>query len=300
MIALWLALAAAHPLAPSVLTLAQTPDGLVATWREPIVQPTGERLTPALPCPPAAEPVIQLDEAALETRWPLSCSTLDGLQAGADGLSSGRNALVQWEGRTALLHADQPRVSLDAATRPGLTAALRSGIEHLLVGADHVLFLMGLVLLLPARRLVAPVTSFTAGHALSLAAVGLGWIALPTGLVEVGIALTLVWLAAELATGARSWIHRNPVVLCALFGLVHGLGFAGAWREAGLHQAGLLVGLLGFNLGVELAQLALVGLGALILTRTGPPQDRTRTALAWLGGILAATWVFERLAGWLL
>jgi hypothetical protein len=132
------------------------------------------------------------------------------------------------------------------------------GLEHILGGADHLLFV--LALLIRATRLsvmVRVVTAFTVGHSLTLGLAGAGILALPPRLVEIAIATTIAWVAVENAL-ARGGHHRW--LLAGGFGLIHGLGFYGALAERGLGEAGLVGALLGFNLGVEMGQLTVVAL----------------------------------------
>jgi hypothetical protein len=181
-----------------------------------------------------------------------------------------------------------------------LLAYVRLGAEHLAEGVDHLMFLAGLFLLVPgAQRLVATLTAFTLGHATTLALVGLGAPAPPALVVEVGIAASLVVLALELARGAPGSFAARPALASGAFGLLHGLGFAGALREVGLPEDALPLALFGFHVGVELAQLvfvALLGAGALAVRAAlrSPPRLRALAGHA-LGG-LGACLVLDRLA----
>lgn len=302
MIALWLALAGAHPLAPSALRLEARPDGVWAEWRAPTTRPVGEDVAPLLPCDPAGPPLVAREGDALVTRWRLGCEGLAGRTAGATGLRSGGTQVVlQWSegGRqgSALLTGDQPSRVLPAAPVRWATvgAAFQLGAAHLAAGADHVLFVLGLALLVSGRRLVAAITAFTAGHALSLGLAGAGAWSLPAAPVELGIAASLVWLALEVGERDREgWLARWPVAVCAPVGLVHGLGFAQAWRESGLATEGVVSALLGFNLGIEAAQLGVLGAWIGAVRLVGEPSSRARWVLGWLGGSVAAMWVWER------
>jgi hypothetical protein len=187
-------------------------------------------------------------------------------------------------------------------------AYLRLGVEHLWSGLDHVLFVLGLVALLRGgRRLVLAITAFTLGHSVTLAAASLGLVRVPAAPVEAAIAASLVAVALALARpdrGAGSGLARRPAALPFAFGLLHGLGFAGALSAAGLPDHALPLALFSFNLGIEAGQLALVALAlpALAALR-GTPLPRgafvcelPATALGGLGMYL----VLERSFGWLL
>jgi HupE / UreJ protein len=204
----------------------------------------------------------------------------------------------------ALLSTDRPRFAVPE--RPSAAGLLvgyaRLGAGHLAEGVDHLMFLAGLFLLVRgARRLVATLTAFTLGHGATLALVGLGAPAPPALLVEVGIAASLVVLALELARGAPGSFAARPALASGAFGLLHGLGFAGALRQVGLPEDALPLALLGFHVGVELAQLAfvaLLGAGALALRaalRSVPPL-RVRVLAGHALGGLGACLVLDRLA----
>lgn len=131
-------------------------------------------------------------------------------------------------------------------------------------GLDHILFVLGLVLLtLRARDLLLQVSCFTLAHTLTLALSTLGFVELPSSVVEPLIALSIAWVAVE--NLVREDLARSRLVLVFVFGLVHGLGFAGVLGELGLPRAQLLPALLGFNVGVELGQLGVVAVAALLL-----------------------------------
>jgi len=173
------------------------------------------------------------------------------------------------------------------------------GAEHLAGGLDHVLLVLGLLALIGLRtRLLAALTAFTLGHSLSLALAATGILTLPSAPVEVAIALTLVGLGLELTRPERSIIVRRPWVVGVAIGLVHGLGFAGALAALRLPQGAIAEALVGFNLGLELAQLTLVlGAGALAALLRPRWRPHAATAVGWLVGIAGATWTIDRLIG---
>ena len=179
---------------------------------------------------------------------------------------------------------------------------LRLGTEHILTGPDHLLFVLGLLMLMVALKpLIKVVTAFTVGHSITLTLVALGWARLPSGPVEILIAATVLFLAAELTTeeGERpSLLRRRPWLMAFGFGLIHGMGFAGALAEVGLPSEEIPMALFSFNVGIEIGQIAFVilmaaiGWGIRTLLRDIPP---------WLArlpgygiGIMAAYWCFER------
>ena len=187
---------------------------------------------------------------------------------------------------------------------PSPPRILRLGVEHILTGLDHLAFVLALVLLTPVwRRLWKTITAFTAAHSLTLALAATGVVRLPPPPVEATIALTIVFVAREVwlvqhgrpsSTAGRAW----PVAFA--FGLLHGLGFAGALAEVGLPDADVPLALLTFNLGVELGQLAFVAVVLLLgraLSRARWGQHPVaRFAPTYVIGGLAAFWCIDRVA----
>jgi hypothetical protein len=179
------------------------------------------------------------------------------------------------------------------------------GGEHILLGIDHLLFVLGLLLLV--RRfwpLVKTVTAFTVAHSITLGAAVLGYIPVERGPIEATIALSIVLLAREIVVGARGsehLVHRRPWVVAFVFGLLHGLGFAGALGEIGLREGDVPMALLFFNLGVEAGQLAFIVLVIALraafarAVRTRFPRLRPEPVLGYALGVLATLWLFQRL-----
>ena len=137
------------------------------------------------------------------------------------------------------------------------------GVEHILIGFDHLLFVLALLMLVRGgKRIMLTVTAFTMAHSITLVAATLGWVDLPGAPVEATIALSIMFLAREIAMvrqGHASLTERMPWLVAFVFGLLHGLGFAGALAEIGLPQNAIPLALLCFNLGVEIGQLLFVG-----------------------------------------
>lgn len=173
------------------------------------------------------------------------------------------------------------------------------GIEHILTGVDHLLFVISLLFLVGfGRRLLWTITAFTAAHSLTLALSALGWLTLRAPPVEATIALSIVLVAGEALHRRETLSRRWPALVAFGFGLVHGLGFAGALKEIGLPDAHMSVALLTFNVGVELGQLLTVGLAWLAwrVARSWPAAARVRTPLLYGVGTVAAYWSWLRAA----
>lgn len=332
--ALWAPAALAHPLAPGLLELAEVaPARYAVHWRTSIARAGSARVEPRLPpeCTQVSAPDPRVVSGeALVARWVVACEGgLVGRALGVDGLAgSGINVIVRVLGREggeggefkALLGADQPSVIVTPVTTPVFPRYLRLGAEHLLAGIDHLLFLVALLLLVTGlRRLVVTVTAFTIGHTVTLSLATMGLLPFSQALAEALIAATLLVVALQIQK--RGQVHfsaengpdpffdpffakngPDPFIpfIPGIFGLIHGLGFAGALREAGLPAQDLPLALFAFNLGIELAQLAVVALlaGAALAWRRLRAAPRLAPAVpAYVTGSLAVCWLLERSAG---
>ena len=182
------------------------------------------------------------------------------------------------------------------------------GIEHILTGFDHLLFVLALVILVKGvRRLIVTVTAFTVAHSFTLVAATLGWVHVPSPPVEASIALSIVFVAGEIIRarqGNSGLTQRYPWVVAFTFGLLHGLGFAGALAEVGLPELSIPIALLFFNIGVEIGQLmfiaavlAVIAMGRWMGHRIAlsQPQWLWRIPPYAIGGS-ASYWVIERVA----
>ncbi len=183
---------------------------------------------------------------------------------------------------------------------------LTLGVEHILLGIDHLLFVLALLILVESwRRLVATITSFTVAHSITLAGASLGFVHVPQRPVEAVIALSIVFVAAEIVhhrQGRPSLARSRPWIVAFSFGLLHGLGFAGALSEIGLPEQSIPLALLFFNLGVEIGQLffivAMLALGSLATKALGSlrPLWAWRTVSVYGIGAVAAFWTIQRVA----
>jgi len=172
------------------------------------------------------------------------------------------------------------------------------GIEHILSGFDHLLFVFSLLFLVGFRlRLVFALTAFTLAHSLTLALAALGWLVLRRPPVEAAIALSIVLVAGEALHDRQTLSRRWPALVAFLFGLVHGLGFAGALKEIGLPQNHLSVALMTFNVGVELGQLLVVAVAYPIYRAfAGSPKfAMARAPALYAIGSIAAYWSIGRI-----
>jgi hydrogenase/urease accessory protein HupE len=171
------------------------------------------------------------------------------------------------------------------------------GIEHILSGYDHLMFVLALLFLVGFnKRLLLTITAFTLAHSLTLALSALGLLTLRSPPVEATIALSIMLVAGEALRDRQTLSRRWPALVAFLFGLVHGLGFAGALKEVGLPEQHLWVALLTFNVGVELGQLMTVGLAWAVhrALRDMPAMAKARQALLYGIGSMAAYWSLTR------
>lgn len=312
-----LALAAfAHEVRPAYLELREvSPDTFDVLWKVPA---NGEmRLALYVRFPADArqlsEPRGLFAGGAHIERWRIQRpGGLDGQSIAIEGLSSTKiDALVRvtdLDGVTQTFRAtpDAPSVTVAAAASGWQVARTYTalGIEHILLGIDHLLFVFALVLLVKGwKRLVGTITAFTIAHSLTLAAATLGFVHVPGPPVEACIALSIVFVAAEILrsrAGKPGLTERAPWVVAFTFGLLHGLGFAGALTEVGLPQHAIPLALLFFNVGVELGQLAFIAtvlaLAAIARRLPLPLPPRARLIPPYAIGALAMFWVIERTA----
>lgn len=181
------------------------------------------------------------------------------------------------------------------------------GIEHILVGFDHLLFVLALVLIVNGhRRLLITVTAFTLAHSITLALATFGIIRLPGPPVEAIIALSIVFVAVEILRqqrGDKSLTARQPWLVAFAFGLLHGLGFAAALAEVGLPKTAIPLALLFFNVGVEVGQLLFIACVLLLVAlarntvQSIVTPRQAITLSTYIIGSVSSFWVFERIAG---
>jgi hydrogenase/urease accessory protein HupE len=264
-----------------------------------------------------SEPRATMVNNAYSERW--TVQRAGGLTGGTihiAGLSSTMtDVLVRLErldGTTQVtrLTPSKPSCVVEATPRATQVAAtyLKLGVEHILGGVDHLLFVLALLILVKGTgRLIATVTAFTIAHSLTLAGATLGFIHVPLRPTEAAIALSIVFVATEIIHGRQGragLTERFPWIVAFTFGLLHGFGFASALSEVGLPQSAIPVALLFFNVGVEVGQLlfiasvfAVIGLARRVNRRFNLSQP----AWAWRVppyaiGSMAMFWVIQRIA----
>ncbi len=308
--------AAAHPLAPALLDIEELDTGrLAVTWKTSALRAPGADVRPALPpsCQTGTPVEVAQDGDSVTLRWVAECADapLVGQRFGVEGLGAAKiDALLRvrlTDGRVVQhgLRAAAPSVVVPERPRrlDVVASYARLGSGHILTGPDHLLFVIGLLLLCATTRLlVETITAFTVGHSITLSLAVLDIARVPTGPTEALIAASVLVLAAELAreVPAPTLMRRFPWAMALVFGLLHGLGFAGALREIGLPSGEIPLALFAFNAGIEIGQLAVVGavLGARRVL-AGLPWRPPRWAgwlPAYVMGSLAALWCLQRAA----
>lgn len=320
LVALLLALAAAAPaladeIRPFSIEFTERSEGQwTLDWKQPIGQTSIRRvIVPQIPanCAFDGDPVTRAVPMAVIGHARALCrGPVAGQEMGLAELLGNSDALLivnplDRPVQTHRLTAQAPLAQI--AARPDRWRVLSSyfaiGTEHILMGWDHLLFVIALVLLVEGGwAVVKAATAFTVAHSLTLAAVTLGVAGLPQRPVEALIALSIVFLAVELARADReSWTRKWPWLVAFAFGLLHGFGFAGALQEIGLPEGEVPAALLAFNLGVEAGQLLVIAALMLLrwsINRLAPRAEPGALRLATYAiGITASYWLVERLVG---
>jgi hydrogenase/urease accessory protein HupE len=309
----------AHETRPAYLEISETAPGRYdVLWRTPVL--SGMQLPVELRFAEGtrnvtAPAVRELSDSLVERRVIEVPGGLAGKRIEFGGLQGtitdvlARVQLRDGAYSTTLVHPSQPWLEVTAARGWSAVAGayLRHGIDHILLGYDHLLFVFALILIVRSTRvLVWTVTAFTLAHSITLALATLGFVHVPGPPVEATIALSILLLACEIVRlhrGEASFTARWPWVVAFSFGLLHGLGFASALASIGLPRSDVPLALFAFNVGVELGQLAFIAvvLGLFALAkriRLAASLERyARPAAPYAIGILASFWFFERLAG---
>ncbi len=318
--------AAAHEVRPAYWEIQETEPGLFnLIWKQPVFADEAPGIARRLPIDPVVPSECEIVDAGLATRTTgaivqrsvARCPEgIVGLELRVAGLQRTlmdvllRIQLLDGSTHTALLKPSAPTYVLGTTETTSVPAYLRLGVEHMLQGFDHLLFVLGLVLL--SRKtweVIRLITAFTVAHSITLGLVATGYLALPQGPVEAAIALSILFLAVETLQPPeqRSFLAQNSWTVAFGFGLLHGFGFAGALAEIGLPQNAAIPALFLFNVGVEIGQLVTV-LVFLLITSIASAMLRKReqslfaaakpTAIAaTLVGTISAYWFVQRFLG---
>ena len=282
-------------------------------WKAPLRGGVTPETRPVLPkdCATVGEPAREMQALAFLTISQVRCTgPVEGSMIGLSAFGASQtDVLVRVAplGRPVQamrLTATEPMAEIRAKTDAWQVARTYfvTGVEHILFGYDHLLFVVALVLLLGGLWSVAKaVTAFTIAHSITLIGTTLGFFGLPQRPVESVIALSIMFLAVEIAKKdplAPRLSERAPWLVAFLFGLLHGFGFAGALKEIGLPESDVPTALLTFNLGVEAGQLLIVVASLLLLAllrrASSSLEKPILTATTYAIGIIASFWFIER------
>ena len=308
--------APAHELRPAYLDIRETAaDEFAVVWKVPARGDLRLGLYVRMPdtCKPKSEPVGSVADGAFFERWSVICvGGLKGHEIAIDGL---RSTLTDALARIAYRDGSMQIARLTPEAPQFIASGVQTtfevaqtyfvlGVEHILAGIDHLLFVLALILLIRDRwMLVKTITAFTVAHSITLAGAALGYFSLPQPPVEATIALSIAFVARELArtqSGERRLSESYPWVIAFAFGLLHGFGFAGALKEIGLPQTDVPLALLTFNLGVETGQLMFVAAVLLVYQAVKAlytvPAAAGRMAAAYGIGSIAMFWLVSRIA----
>ncbi len=305
--------AQAHEVRPAYLQIDQTgPDRYAVIWRTPLL--SGMPLPVVLTLPteirtisgPGRQemPGSTIERRLIEVPGGLAGKRIDfvGLQATITDVLA--RVTIDGQTTTTMIRPAQPWLEV-AAEQSALELAatyLREGIEHILFGFDHLLFVASLMLIVRDWRvMVKTITAFTLAHSITLALATFGLVTLPAAPVEAMIALSIVLVCVEavrLRRGETSLATDWPWLVAFAFGLLHGFGFAGALAELGLPKGDIPLALLFFNIGVEIGQLLFIAAilaATAALRRVVTPPPRAPVAAAYAIGILASFWCLSRI-----
>ena len=263
-----------HALQPGYLELRLDDKEMYSVlWKTPAIRGRPMNITAELPesCDPRSPVQPVWDGSAYVARWTAKCT--GGLEGGVihiGGLeTTSTDVLVRFEfadGASEARRLTPGNPSFTVPTQPSRLQVVRTysslGVEHILLGIDHLLFVLALLLLVKGlRRIIVTITAFTLAHSLTLAAATLGVVHIPGPPIEATIALSIVFVAAEIIRsrqGRPGLTERYPWGVALTFGLLHGFGFAGALAEIGLPQKSIPIALMFFNVGVEIGQLLFI------------------------------------------
>ena len=264
----------AHETRPAYLEVKETaPDRYELLWRTPAS--AGMRLPIMLQLPSDAKDLKpptseDLTDSRIERRWVMVPDGITNKRIDFPGLESTITDVVVhvalFDGRvfTTIVHSSRSWVEIPSRETRRMVVAdyILHGIRHISLGADHLLFLLGLLLIVKDRwMLLKTVTAFTIAHSFTLALATFGYANAPLVPLNAAIALSILFLGPEIVRswrGQSSFTIRHPWVVAFAFGLLHGFGFASALTSTGLPRTELLLALVSFNVGVELGQLSFV------------------------------------------
>jgi hypothetical protein len=311
--------ASAHRLSPAFFGLTETaPNVFQVQWKVSISGGLAATLEPQVPDGCSINGAVRsysVEDVRFQHAEMACPEGLAGREFEVEGLPVTQTDVLlrvdYLDGTSSNQRLTPERSSVSIPERPSRTEVIKTytvlGVEHILLGIDHLLFVLALLLLVRSvGKLVATVTAFTVAHSVTLGAATLGFVRVPSAPVEAVIALSILFLATELArrgsstnaSRAEGLTERLPWVVAFSFGLLHGFGFAGALSEVGVPAHAVPLALLFFNVGVELGQLmfiaAVLAVGWLLARAAARAPSWWSRAVAYGIGSVAAFWFYER------
>ena len=301
--------AQAHEIRPAYMQINEvtaSPMEYHILWKKPVLQTRLSTIEPVFStdCKMTDLAPPEASSGAITYHWRTWCNLRES-PLKITGLDfSHTDVLVRLETQggdieSYVLVADDPVLDLRKEGTPEIGYS-KIGVEHLVFGIDHVLFVIGLYLFINAPiALIKTITAFTVAHSITLALSVMQLVKLDQGPIEAVIALSILFLARELVQkeNKRSRLTLGrPWIMAFMFGLLHGLGFAGALADIGLPEDNLWISLLLFNIGIEAGQIAVILLLTALswVSRSFQEQDRFNKGAGWAMGCFAAFWTIDR------
>ena len=306
--------ATAHEVRPAYLSITEDSTAeFTVIWKQPILDGKRLRIKPIFPeiCT-KSNSKKSIENSTIIEKLNLNCELVKGeiLISGLEQTMTDVIIKIDYQSgkrNTSLVKPNDPKFILGAKTSTIGNNYLSIGIDHILKGWDHLLFIIGLVLLINRKQILGVATAFTVAHSLTLGLAAFSIINLPSQPVEILIAMSIVLLGIEIMrkkSGATSISSKHPYYIALLIGLIHGCGFAGALADIGLPKGMELFSLLLFNLGVELGQFAVIGLAILaltILTRVSVDlRKMTEVILTYGISSIGMFWIIERASNYII
>lgn len=301
--------AVAHEIRPSYLEIVESGEQHYrVTWKQPVSARGKLAISPVFPdeCSQTQQQ-IRLVKSAIIENFTLTCDLQNKLVK-IEGLERTlTDVFVRFERtdgslQTNVLQPSKQTMILGETRESGEISYLQIGVQHILTGWDHLLFVFALILLVKPRQIFTCVTAFTVAHSLTLGISALDHVSLPSIAVEITVAMSIALMGLEIlrqTKGEPSLTARLGWPVSFIIGLVHGFGFASAIIEIGLPEQSKLLALLFFNLGVEIGQLAVIGgllmTGLLIIRLQRELLHGSRVVGAYCAGIAGTYWTIERM-----
>lgn len=307
--------AQAHEVRPAYLQITENESGIFdVVWKQPVLDGKRLRIQPVFPenCAETSVRDIRTTGATATESYTITCPltvgliTLDGLERTLTDAFV-RVDYLNGEQKSGVIKPSRPSFDLGSENTSPAIDYIKIGVDHIIYGWDHLLFVIGLVMLVSRRQIIGVATAFTLAHSITLALAAFGFLNLPTRPVEILIAMSIVLLAVEIirkARGGSSIATQKPYLISFVIGLIHGCGFASALSEIGLPKGTELLALLLFNLGVELGQITIVVLLLVLLWIAAKAAAQSRKpieyASAYILGTIGMFWTVQRLSDYLI